>query len=130
VPVVHVLVGEGDEQPTVLLERPGRDAAQDAVLGDALDCRLWVVDRVTGARVQQPVVASGGARGQLAPLQQGHGQPAQHQVMRKGPSGAAPTDHDYLRRVHVLLTSWRRRVRAGPGVDARRLSARSAPAAD
>jgi hypothetical protein len=29
-PVVHVLVGEGDEQAAVLLERPGRDAAQDA----------------------------------------------------------------------------------------------------
>src|SRR4029453_11675718 len=91
------------EQPPVLLERPGRDAAQDAVLSDALHRRLRVVDGVAGARVQQPVVASGGARGQLAPLQQGHGQSAQRQVVGKGPSGAAATDHEHVRRVHVFL---------------------------
>src|SRR4029453_17570467 len=103
------------EQPPVLLERPGRDAAQDAVLGDALDRRLRVVDGVAAARVQQPVVASGGARGQLAPLQQGHRQAAQRQVVGKGASGAAPADHDHAWRVHVLFTSWRpRRRREAP----------------
>ena len=56
--VVHVLVGEGDEQPAVLLERPGRDPAQDAVLGDALDGRLRVVDRIgrRSAGAWRPVV--------------------------------------------------------------------------
>jgi hypothetical protein len=99
--VVHVLIGEGDEQPAVLLKRPGGDPAQDLVLGDALHRRLRVVDGIAGARVQQPVVAAGGPRGQLAPLGQRDPQPPQHQIMGQGTSGAAPTDDDHLRRVHL-----------------------------
>jgi CBS domain-containing protein len=49
-PAVHVVAVTDDEQAAVLLERAGGDAAQDAVLLDALDRGLSVGDGVAGAR--------------------------------------------------------------------------------
>jgi hypothetical protein len=84
-PVVHVVVGQGDEQAAVLLERAGGDAAQDAVLLDALDRGLLVGDGVAGSRVEQAVVAAGRARGQLTPLDQGDRQTAEGEVVGERP---------------------------------------------
>ena len=54
----HVLVGHGDEQAVVLLERTGGDPSQEGVLLDALHGRLVIVDGVPRAGMQQAVVAS------------------------------------------------------------------------
>jgi hypothetical protein len=53
-----------------------------------------------GARVQQPVVATGGAGGELSPLDQQHPQPSQGQVVGERATGAATTDDQHPRRVH------------------------------
>jgi hypothetical protein len=96
-PVVHVSVVERNEEPAVLLERSRGDASQDAILGDALDRRLGVLDRVAGAAVQQPMVTSGGAGGDLPTLDQRDRKLTQDQIVRERASGPPATHDDDVR---------------------------------
>ncbi len=102
--VGHVLIGDGDEEPVVLLERARADPAQDGVLLDALDRRLLVVDGVPGSRVQQAVMASGRARGHLAALDEADAEPPQREVVREGGARATAADDQDVRSV----TEWPR----------------------
>ena len=58
-----------------------------------------IVHGVAGARVQQPVVAAGGPRGELAALDQRHPEPAQRQVVGERAPGAAPADDQDVWRI-------------------------------
>ena len=90
--VLHVFIGERDEQAVVLLERARTDRAQDRVLLDAFDRGLAVVHGVARPRVQQPMVAAGGARGEFAALDQRDPDAAQRQVVRERAARAATSD--------------------------------------
>ena len=95
--VCHVLVGDGDEQPVVLLERARRDATQESVLLDALHGGLVIVHRVARAAVQQTVVASRRPRRELAAFDQRDAQPAEREVVRESAAGAAAADDQDVR---------------------------------
>ena len=90
--VRHVLVGDRDEQPVVLLERARRDLPEDAVLLDALHGGLVVVHGVARAAVQQAVVATGRAGRELAALDERDAQAAQREVVRERAAGSAAAD--------------------------------------
>src|SRR4030095_16254488 len=81
--VGHVLVRERDEQAVVLLERAGAYPAEDRVLLDALDVRIVVTDGVARARMQEPVMAAGRPRRELAAFHQRDEQSAEREVVRQ-----------------------------------------------
>ena len=85
-----------DEEAAGIFDALRHDAAQDAVLFDALMGRLRVFDRIAPAGVQQAVVAPAGAVAQVAPFDQ-HGLEAAHrQVARQaGARRAAADDEDF-----------------------------------
>lgn len=91
--VLHVLVAHRDEQAAVLLKASGGDAFEDRALPDALDSRLAIADRIASPAVQETVVASAGARGQLPSLNQGDAHAAQGEIVRHAPAGGSST-HD------------------------------------
>ena len=66
------------------------------VLLDALHRRLAVADRIAAAAVQHPVMPTGGARGQLAPLHQGDPEAAQGKIVGQRPAGTPAADDQYV----------------------------------
>jgi hypothetical protein len=88
--VSNLLIGAGDKQPAIFLERGGHDLPEDRVLLDAFARRVRVGHRVAGSTVQQAVVATRAAAGQLTALDQRYPQPAQGQVMSQGPPVTPP----------------------------------------
>ena len=89
----QVPFGEGHEQPVVLLQGLGDDAAQDPVFPPALAGRGRVVQHVARAAVQQPVVAAGGAGQKLTFFEQRHPESTQGQVVGQGPPDPPADDH-------------------------------------
>src|SRR5438094_895772 len=101
---------------TTLTSTPRRCAtnpAQDAPFLDALDGGLLVVDAVPAARVQQPVRASRGARGEVAFLDQDRIDAAQRQVA-KHPGARRPTPDDDNARAGVRHSRERGKDQRGP----------------
>ena len=82
----------GDEQPAVQFEDLRRDPRQDVPLDDALGRRFRVLDRVTGAGMEEPVVSPGRSRRHLAALDDRDVDAAQAQVV--GDRGTARTGPD------------------------------------
>ncbi len=68
--VTGIIPGCDDKKATCILDALRHDAAQDAVFLNAFCCGLRVFYRVTTPAVQQPVVAPGGAVGEVALLDQ------------------------------------------------------------
>src|SRR5919204_6472590 len=83
-----VFFADRDEVTTRVFDGGARDPAQDATLFHALDRRLEIVDAVAASRVKQPVRTAGGARGEIALLDQhgldaAQGEIAQHAGPRR-----------------------------------------------
>ena len=89
-------VVDGHEDAAVELEDLAGDARQDVALRDAFDRGLRVLDRVPSPRMEQAVVAAGRSGGDLAALDQCHGDASECEVV--GGGGARRTGADDERR--------------------------------
>ena len=108
-----VFLSHRNEIAAGVLDRAARNPAQDAPFLDALDGGLLVVDAVPAARVQQPVRASRGARGEVAFLDQDGIDAAQRQVA-KHPGARRPTPDDDNARAGVRHSRERGKDQRGP----------------
>ena len=100
--VVVRILGRGDEQAARVLDARGGDPPQDAVLGDALARSERVLGDVAAARVQEAVVAAGGAGPVVAALHQQRAQAPACQVPEHACPGRTPADDEDV--VGVCLT--------------------------
>ena len=96
--VLDVLVADRHEQAVILLERSRAYPPQDLVLGDALDRGGTVGRGVAGAAVEQAMMAPRGSGSDLAPLDEGHAQAAERQIVGQSAAGAAAADDQDVRR--------------------------------
>ena len=92
--VVQVIFGQGDEQTVGRLHAVACNPAQDHVLADALCGRLPVGHCVARPAVQQPVVAAGGSRSEVEPLDQQHPQSAQGAIAGRSCTSRSASDDD------------------------------------
>src|SRR4029453_5357843 len=109
--VGHVLVRERDEQAVVLLERARAYPAEDRVLLDALDGRIVVTAGVARARLQEPVMAAGRPRRELAAFHQRDEQAAEREVVRQCAARPAASDDQHVGRVAGRPRCRRRHLR-------------------
>ncbi len=93
--VVLVVPRGDDEEAPGLLDAMGHDPAQDPVLLDALHRRLGVLDHVAASGVEETVIATGGAVGEISLLDEKGLESAHRQVSHHaGSGGSAPDDED------------------------------------
>jgi len=88
----------GDEQPARILDSEGDDAAQHPVLDDALAGGFQVAPGVAPAGVEQAVIASRGAGGEVELVYQQGAQAAPRQIVEGGGSGRAAADDQHIHR--------------------------------
>ncbi|MNO76540.1 hypothetical protein D3C76_676140 [compost metagenome] len=93
---IDVIFRQGEEEAAGRLHAVAGDPLEDAVLLNALAGGLRIRHRVAGPRMEQAVVAPGGACGYVVPLQQDAVDAAQRAVAHDaGPGGATPYDDDF-----------------------------------
>jgi hypothetical protein len=117
VAVGGIVVGRRDEEPARVLDRRGRDAADDRVLLHALTRRDRILHDIAPAGVQQAVEAAARALGEVGAVDEDDVVPAQCGVPGDPGAGAAATDDEHLglQRGHAAIQSrtagWRARAR-------------------
>ena len=93
---VDVIFRQGDEEAAGRFHAVAGDPLEDAVLLNAFAGGLRIRHRVASPRMEQAVVAPGGACGYVVPLQQDAVDAAQRAIAHDaGPGGAAAYDDDF-----------------------------------
>ena len=101
--VGQVVFREGDEEAVGLVDAVGCDAAEDAVLADALFGRFGIVHGIARTGVQEAVVPARGAGGDVGPLDEQGPQPAHRAVALRPRAGDAAADDDDVVFVFIHL---------------------------
>ena len=93
--VTQVVFGQGDEEAVGLLDAMGGDAPQDPVLPDAFRGGFRIVHGIARSRMEQAVIAPGGAGGDVRALDQERPQSAHRAVpLGSGARDSAAQDDD------------------------------------
>ncbi len=93
--IVAFVFGRDDKHTARIFDAVRMRAPQDTVFFDALDGALRVLDDIAPARVQQTVVAAGGAVREVALFHEHHAEAAQRSIPgHAGARGAAADNED------------------------------------
>jgi len=100
-PVFRTILGKRDKQSIRRFDTVGGDLPEDPVFSDAFRCRVRIVHGITRPAVEKPLVAAGGAGGEIPLLDQQRGDAPEREVARDaGPRGAAADDQHFRSQVH------------------------------
>jgi hypothetical protein len=91
-PVFRAVFRKGDEQAVRRFDAVGGDPPENPVFGNALPGRFGVVDRVTGAAVEETLVPAGGPGSEIPFFDEQRRDAAQGKVARDAGPGGSPSD--------------------------------------
>ena len=100
-PVLRSVFGQRNEETACVLDAMGDDPPEDPVFSDAFPGGFEVVYGIAGAAVQEALVPSGCAGGEIVLFHEEGGDAAQRQVSRDAcPRCAAADDQHFRLQVH------------------------------